>query len=308
MAVAEQVRMRGAVMVFDPVDGFAARRSTAGRHPRPIGAIAYRLVARLQTGVRSDLDPPLDLAVTGTPGGYDVWFGLVSAPTGVTHRANLPDGDYVVEASSPLYERLETTITVPLDPAALGRFELEPGYAYPFPRTSTLSMGRGPTLLHGTVHRNDNDTSRLAGITVEVPGQSSSYRTDGTGRWVLVFPDSQPAGSVAVRFTFPAGGAVLDVPGVPLTPGASNAVQQTALYGQVLAAGRPARGCAVEVLGRADRVLTDAAGAWLYYLGLGEPDGQVSVRATLRDGRATTRDNVTVRRLQANRATTFQFQ
>ena len=236
----KQLRMREAVMVFDPVDGFAARRNVAGPHPRPIGTIAYRLLARRQGGIRSDLDPPLNLVTMGTPSGYDVWLGLVAAPGSGRSRADIADGDYIVEASSPLYQRLEATVTVPLDSASPGRFELEPGYGYPFPRTSTLSMGRGPTLLRGTVNRNDNDTAALAGITVEVPGQSSSYQTDGTGRWVLVFPDSQPAGPVTVRFTFPAGGAVVNVPGIPLVPGASNAIQQTALYGQGASRG-PAR-------------------------------------------------------------------
>ena len=197
-------------------DGFAARRNVAGPHPRPIGTIAYRLLARRQGGIRSDLDPPLNLVTMGTPSGYDVWLGLVAAPGSGRSRADIADGDDIVEASSPLYQRLEATVTVPLDSASPGRFELEPGYGYPFPRTSTLSMGRGPTLLRGTVNRNDNDTAALAGITVEVPGQSSSYQTDGTGRWVLVFPDSQPAGQVTVRFTFPAGGAVVNVLGIPL--------------------------------------------------------------------------------------------
>ena len=303
----KQLRMREAVMVFDPVDGFAARRNVAGSHPRPIGTIAYRLLAQRQGGIRSDLDPPLNLVTMGTPSGYAVWLGLVAAPGSGRSRADIADGDYIVEASSPLYQRLEATVTVPLDSASPGRFELEPGYGYPFPRTSTLSMGRGPTLLRGTVNRNDNDTAALAGITVEVPGQSSSYQTDGTGRWVLVFPDSQPAGQVTVRFTFPAGGAVVNVPGIPLVPGASNAIQQTALYGQVLAGDRPARGCAVEVLGRAGQVLADATGTWLYYLDLGEAAGQVAVRATLPDGRAATSGSVPVQRLQANRVATFRF-
>ncbi len=303
----EQLRMRKAMMVFDPVDGFVARRNIAGPHPRPIGTIAYRLLARRQAGLRSDLDPPLNLVTTGTPSGYDVWLGLVSAPRSGRHWADLEDGDYIVEASSPLYQSLEVTVTVPLDQASPSRFELEPGYGYPFPRTSTLSMGRGPILLRGTVHRNDGDTAALAGLTVEVPGQSSSYLADGTGRWVLVFPDSQPAGPVTVRFTFPAGGGVVDVPDIPLVPGSSNAIQQTALYGQVLAANLPARGCVVEVLGRVGQVLADAAGAWVYYLDLGEPGGQVAVRATLPDGRADTRGNVPVQRLQANPVPTFRF-
>jgi len=305
--MAEQLPMREAVMVFDPVDGFVAERNVAGPHPRPIGAITYRLLARRQGGIRSDVNPPLNLVTTGTPSGYDVWLGLVSAPDSGRRRADLADGDYIVEASSPLYQRLEATVTVPLDPASLGEFKLEPGYAYPFPRTSTLSTGRGPTLLRGTVHRNDNDTAALAGITVEVPGQSSSYQTDGTGRWVLVFPDTQPAGPVTVRFTFPAGGRVVNVPGIPLVPGASNAIQQTALYGQVLAADQPARGCAIQVLGRVGQVMADAAGAWLYYLDLAEPGGQVAVRATLPDRRTATQGNVPAQRLQATRVPTFRF-
>ena len=255
---------------------------------RPIGAIAYRLLARRQGGIRSDLDPPVNLVTMGTPSGYDVWLGLVAAPGSGRSRTELADGDYIVEASSPLYQRLEADVTVPLDPASPGRFDLEPGYGYPFPRTSTLFTGTGPDPAARDRQPQRQRRPALAGMTSSrYRAKSSSYQTDGTGRWVMVFPDHSlpgwsPSGSHSRRAV--RSSTCL----ASRSTGASNAIQQTALYGKVLAGDRPARGCAVEVLGRAGQVLADVAGAWLYYLDLGERGGQVAVRATLPDSRTAT--------------------
>jgi hypothetical protein len=202
-------------------------RGIGGHHPRPLGRVAYRLVGRVVGGVRRDLDQPYDqpaeLAVVTGPSGYDVFLGAVILADGRRFQADLPDGQYVVQASNPLYQRGERDdiLVPPLPPApppplappiVAYRFDLEPGYAYPFPSASTIPAGLGPTLLRG--------------VDVEAPGHSNRYRTDETGRWALVFPDAQPAGPVTVRFTFP-GGAVHVVVNVPLRQGVDNPFAQT---------------------------------------------------------------------------------
>jgi hypothetical protein len=77
--------------------------------------------------------------------------------------------------------------------------DLSPGYAYPFPTTSTLP-GLGPTLLRGNVQ--DAERKGLANVVISVEGQPDvTYLTDSSGQFVLVFPDAQPSGDIVVVFT-----------------------------------------------------------------------------------------------------------
>jgi hypothetical protein len=309
MRTVERLRLRRAVLVFDPVDRYARDRRLAGPNPRPLGRVAYRLVAQVVGGVRQDLqlpdDHPVGLRVVTSRSGYDAFFGTVTLADGRSVLAELPDGRYVVQAGSPLYQRGERDdiLVPPAAPTTAYRFDLEPGYAYPFPVTSTLGQGRGPTLLRGAVH--DAAGDGVEGVLVQVPTGSNAYRTDRSGRWVLAFPDSQPAGTVTVRFTFP-DGTVGDAAGVPLRPGVANAVAQTALAGVVLAGGTPAR-ATVEVVGRTGRAAAGPDGRWLYYLPVDQPAGQVDVRATLTDGRTAVQAGVPVQPLRTNQGPVFQF-
>jgi hypothetical protein len=312
---AEQLRLRDVILVFDPVDRYARDRRLSGPNPRPLGRISYRLVGRVVGGTRRDLDQPYDhpveLTVVTSPAGYDTFFGTVTLPDGRRFLADLPDGQYVVQASSPFYQRSERDdIVVPANapppgpPVAAYRFDLEPSYAYPFPLTSTLAQGRGPTLLRGAVHDASGDGTE--GVIVQVPNHSNTYQTDRSGRWVLAFADSEPAGAVTVRFDLP-DGTVRNVAGVTLRPGMSNAFAQTALAGRVLAGGAAAPAAIIEVAGLPGTATTDAGGRWLYYLQADQPAGEVDVRASLADGRSSVQADVPVQPFRTNPVPLFQF-
>jgi hypothetical protein len=319
MVTTERLRMRKAVLVFDPVDRYAADRGLGGPHPRPLGRVTYRLVGRVVGGVRQALDQPYDqpaeLAVVTGPSGYSVFFGGVTLPDGRRFQADLPDGQYVVQASSPRYQRSEREdILVPPVPPGLPpppapqlaayRFDLEPGYAYPFPPTSTLGQGRGPTLLRGVVL--DAAGDGVEDVTVVVTGRSNTYRTDRTGRFVLTFSDADPGGNLIVRFGFP-DGTVRNAAGLALQAGVSNTLAQTALAGRVRAGAVAAARATVEVVGRPGRTTTDPDGRWRYYLAVDQPAGQVDVRATLPDGRTTVQAGVPVQPQRTSPGPVFQF-
>jgi hypothetical protein len=175
------------------------------------------VVGQIVNGDRQDLDKPLELVVRRNPSGYHLFFGLVRLPNGRTHRsyladgtyvdsatrrAYLDDGKYVVRVESRYYQPVEQEVVLPMPKPKEPPISLSPGYAYPFPKTSTRPDGGGPTLLRGSVH--DADGKGIAGVEIEVVGQDQekiTYLTDESGQWVLVFPDTQSSGDVTVRFT-----------------------------------------------------------------------------------------------------------
>ena len=90
------------------------------------------------------------------------------------------------------YQRAENPAVVIPEPAVPYRFDLEPGYAYPFPSGCRAPRSLGPTLLRGALQHPDG--AGIAGALVEVAGVTDRYRTDESGQWVLVFPDSPGVG------------------------------------------------------------------------------------------------------------------
>jgi hypothetical protein len=216
---AVEIRRLAPTLIFDLEDRYARDRAVRGPHPRPVGPVRIRLVGRMVLGSRQDFPVPFDLLTPTNASSYHLFFGD-ERRAGGRRRLDLAAGTYVVRVESAFYQVVEREDVV-LPRAGTVRFDLEPSYAYPFPTESTLGRGRGPTLLRSSLHQRDG--RGISGAVIEVPGQSNRYRTDGTGQWVLVFPDSQPAGNVTVRVRFPEG-AVVNVPGVPVTPGKSNSL------------------------------------------------------------------------------------
>lgn len=216
MALIYRRQFPRASQVFDLEDAYARERKVRGRHPRPIGPVRLYVVGRMANGDRQDLHKPLELVVRRNPSGYYLFFGLVRLPNGRTHRSYLADGTYVdsatrrsylddgkyvVRVESRYYQPVEQEVDLPMpEPKEPTSIDLSPGYAYPFPKTSTRPDGGGPTLLRGSVHYADG--RGIAEVKIEVVGQEEpAYWTDGSGQWVLVFPDTQPPGDVTVRFT-----------------------------------------------------------------------------------------------------------
>lgn len=289
-------------LVFDLEDRFARERGVRGPHPRPVGPVRILLVGRMVLAVRQDFPVPFELVTKRNASGYHVFFGEDRLPGGGRRRMGLANGTWVVRVESDFYQVAEREdVDLPMTVPTL--FDLEPGPAYPFPTESTLGRGRGPTLLRGTVRRRDG--RGIAGVVVEVPGQSNRCVTGADGQWVLVFPDTQPTGNVTVRFRFP---AVVDVPNVLVVPGRSNSLPETALRGWVLAAGGvPAAGARVRVAGDPAESPAVADGGWAYVFPLDQAAALVDVTAELPGGASLTQSGVQVIPRSTVVVPTFRF-
>ena len=284
-------RHLSASLIFDLEDGYARRRGMRGPHPRPVGPLSYRVLGRVRNGVLEPFAPMTTLRVRRNPSGYDLSFGVIELPDRT--RRTLADGRYAIQITSPpaYYEPVERDDFAVPRPAAPYTIDLEPAFGYPFP-TETLPGLRRPTLLRGTYVGASGDG--VPGVTVQVPGTSSRSVTDRSGQWVLVFPDDQPTGDVAVRFTAP-DNTVQNVPGVPVIGGAEASLRQTALRGWTLTAeGAPLAGTSVAVTGEPAPVRSRPDGRWSYYFRFAQPAAVVDVTASLPDGRAQTHPNVPV--------------
>jgi len=276
--------------VFDVEDVFARERGVSGPHPRAVRPLRFVAVARIVAGAREQLDPPPVLEIRRNTSGYDLFFG--TCRVGDDIRRRLADGTYAVRVESDgVYQRLEHDVSIPR-PTPPYVYDLEPGFAYPFPSGSPIRRSLGPTLLRGSLQ--GADTRGIAGATVEVVGASNAYRTDETGQWVLVFPDTQPSGDVTVRFTLP-DGTVTDVPNVPIVAGREATLAQTALRGSVMSdAGAPIADAEVAVSGQPATTRTGPDGSWFYFFPVGQAAVNVDVTATVPDGASQLRPGVPV--------------
>ncbi len=167
-----------AALIFDLEDSYARDRGVNGPHPRPFGSFDYFITGRVVSGVPQLLESPLALKVVRNPTGYGVFFGDMLSRAGNTLRANLLDGTYILRIESQFYQPAERNDIVLPSVFASGSpgpgtlapwfFDLSPGYAYPFPDSSTLSRGRGPTLLRGTLLAPDG--TGIQGAAIQVVG------------------------------------------------------------------------------------------------------------------------------------------
>jgi hypothetical protein len=282
VAVAE-MRTLSAAAVFDVEDRYARERGVRGPHPRPIAPVRFRAVARITGGGRVDMDPELDLDVVRSASGFDLFYRSAGA-AGASERRMLDDGTYAVRVlSGGVYQPLERAdVTIP-EPASPYLFELEPGYAYPFPSAAAAARGGGPTVLRGGLQGADG--SGIEGARVDVAGTTRVYTTDESGQWILVFPDGHQTGAVTVRFRLP-DGATVNVPGVQVPAGGDALLAQTSLRGSVLTtAGAPLEGAVVTVSGQPGQTLSRSDGHWSYFFRPGQSGINVTVTATLQDGR-----------------------
>ncbi|MBV9960428.1 MAG: carboxypeptidase regulatory-like domain-containing protein [Acidobacteria bacterium] len=305
---AYEIRRLSASLIFDLEDRFARARGVRGPHPRPIEPIRFFVTAEIIGGVggiRQDFVRPLELVVQRNPGGYYCFFGTVRMPDGSTRRGALAPGAYAVRAESRFYQRVEREDVVLPTPGSSYFYDLPPGYAYPFPTESTLTGGRGLTLLRGGLY--ETDGRGVAGATIEVIGLSEPYLTDETGQWVLLFADTQASTNVTVRVTFP-DATFEDVLNVPIVQGTETGLAQTALRGRVLSgAGLALPGARVEVQGQPGQVATASDGGWFYYFGVNQGAAPVDVNALLPDGQTLTENNIQVQPRATVVVPTFQF-
>jgi len=182
MSATLEFRRLAATLIFDLEDAFARQRGVNGPHPRPSGKINFSVVGTMVAGARQPITPPLPLKVLANPSGYHLFFGT-SALRGPQRSTSLPAGQYVVRVDSDFYQRSERTdITLPSVFSPKGPvapliapyfFDLQPGYAYPFPSVSTLPNGSGTTLLRGVLRGAEEKKKKLAKRKV-----ISIFRTD----------------------------------------------------------------------------------------------------------------------------------
>lgn len=290
MSPLRRTRLTPAAAIFDPQDRFARERAVRGRHPRPLGALKYWLVARIVNDVRSNFAVPIELVTVRNPSGYDVCFGRCKQHGAAATRCSFEPGTYVLGITAQFYQAREYLIDLPVSQRAQ-LIDLEPAYNYPFPTASARHEGR-TTLLRGTVHALDGQGVR--GVMVEIAGGSNSYMTAADGQWVLMIGQVPPDERVTVDFKF-ADGTRIAAPAVEVAAGEERSLVQASLRGWVMTnAGNGIERARVSVSGHPGATFTAADGSWFYYFGLAQGAEAVDVIAQLPGGAALTQSNVQV--------------
>jgi hypothetical protein len=309
-----ELRTLAPLLAFDLVDVYARDRRIGVARPRPIGDVTFELLGPAVGGTA--FTPPLELAMTRNASGYHHFFGRYypsdraarldlarratqqgGAPDRLLPRLSLPVGEYRLRIVSGFYQQRELVVRLPSpDLRKPVTVELLPAYSYPFQGTSPLLLdptstvpctqrarGTGPTLLRGGVHHPDG--RGVDGAVVEVEGITRAYRTDVTGQWVLIFPETRDSGGVTVRIAQPAAdGApptVVRIQHVCIVRGRETALAQTALRGWVQTrAGVPIRDARLRISGRPETP-NRIDGSWFHYFDLDQAATEVTVTAAI---------------------------
>jgi len=307
-----EIHRQGATLIFDLKDQFAKERGTREAFPRPFEPIRFFATARGAGPNRRVFKPALELVMRRNHGGYHIFHNLVKQTDGTILRGTLTDDVYDLRIEGNFYQTAERqNVHIPTNNLALD-FDLFPAYTYPFPTDLKPTGGRGFALLRGSVHSTGG--LGLANATVSVPGANSSYVTDSSGQWVLVFKDSffapnQKTKTVKVNVTPPVG-PPFDVLDVDVDKGKERALGETALRGWVVRRGLAVAGASIEVQGHPEKATTGDDGSWFYYFSLNQPHPSTSfveVKATLPDGSTLTQTNQQVRSRATIVLPPFQF-
>jgi hypothetical protein len=310
-------RFQSPVLLFDLQDHYARDRAIYGQFPRPLGQIRFEILGR-STGNSPQLwKTYVRLYLVRNDNGDYIWFGKLASQEGVVLHDVLTPGNYVLRISSPFHVYQVNEIDPFVIPGQdtepdekIRQYDLEPGHAYPFPLVSTLSGGRGATLLRGSLRRTDGRPIAGASVESSVP-EVSAFRTDDSGEWILAFPDDHPSGEVTLTATLPNDGnpVVITVPDIWIEQGRVSSLRQTALRGRVIdvaQVGIDGATVAVEGLDGQTRAGTD--GIWTYYFPLDQTGPiKVSVTATHPDGRTMTQTNIEVKPKETSAVPVFGF-
>jgi hypothetical protein len=211
-------QLKTPLWIFDLTDRFA-RDMGVNEVTRPFGPLQIYVIGEQINGVDRTWSRPLRLITAQNPSGHLIFFGqLQDSQKPYTKRRNyLQDSHiYRLRFESQYYQTIERDFPfaeVPANPRLT--LDLEPGYAYPFPRLTNYH----PTLLRSHVHAADG--TGIPHIQIAIIGQNIGYEmTDQTGQWLLAFPDGQPAGNITVNFI--RNGAVLAQSIAAIQPGQAN--------------------------------------------------------------------------------------
>lgn len=245
-------RITTAWRIYDVVDT-QRQGDPAVLRPQPIGRVRFEVVASEEGGVRRDLPEPLGLAMQQNPSGYHLWFGTAILADG--RRVDLEPGGpaLVVEITSDFYQRAEDVFVPSSRAETATRIDLAPGYAYPVDRTTPGQGNRRPTVLSGNLRHPDG--SGEAGATIDVfplpagqPGPSPDYRTDHTGRWLLVLDDAVASVADATVRIRRFGRPTVTVEDVAIAQGDARSLRQASLAGRTVRAnGSPLPGVEISI-------------------------------------------------------------
>jgi hypothetical protein len=341
-----QLRLSPPRLIFDPIDALAWARLAdglpapdddspaavaararfedrlAGKRPRPLAVVTYRIEARVEPAGDVALPAPLELLTVRNASGYDIFFGLVRTDFGV-RRSSLPPARYRVNATAPLYQ--ETAIAADLagEAGATGatRIELAPAYGYPFSAGAAVV----PTLLSGALRAPDGGPRIFMDVgDVPLPvslrafhgappsAVSAPCRLDpGGAAALLIDADSvafDAAGTATVELLLEpvdGGGSVLTIPDVEIARGRTRAFVQTRLAGAVRRPqGAPVTGARVEASEFEGAARTRADGEFELFLPADlapGPDLRVDLTVTGPAGETTTLAVPAVSRRTASR-------
>jgi hypothetical protein len=279
-------RLSNPAAIVDLVDDFARKLGTRGEHPRPFGGLSYTIPARVVAGMRTGFDPPILPAVIRNPSGFDLFFGL-TRPSG-SHRGRLAPGQYLLRVEGPYYQAAEIALTVADLPGRASPpvpTPLLPSYAYPFPDSTTLLLGRFAA----------TDGTGVAGVAVGVQGLANgpTYLTDDTGEWALAFPEGTASGPVTITLA-PPGAPAQTLPAT-IAAGAQTVLKATTLRGLVFDFNAlPAAGATVAVAGLAPTSTVGPDGGFVYLFPPTQPAALMTLTVTTRDGRVVSVPNIPV--------------
>lgn len=209
-------QLKTPLWIFDLTDRFARDLGVNGV-TRPFGPVQIFVMGEQVNGNDQRWAQPLHLIIPKNPSGHLIFFGQLRDKAKLLRRDYLQDNhDYRLRLESRYYQTIERIIHFSYTPANPRlTFDLEPGYAYPFPQLTNYH----PTLLRG--HVQTANKMGIPDIQITVVGQNFGYEmTDKTGQWLLIFPDSQAAGDVTVNFI--RNGAVLTQRTIAIQPGQTN--------------------------------------------------------------------------------------
>ncbi|HEY9537702.1 MAG TPA: hypothetical protein VIS03_08915 [Kiloniellaceae bacterium] len=189
-------------LILDPMDALVLRRGFL-RQPRPLGQLKTKIVESLAVGEApgegTPVDPPKELVLIRSPGGYLIFFDKVKDEILGFRTSRLAAGRYTVEVSGRAYQPLRAAVVLADVPPP---FEDLPDNAG---AQTAVVVALEPSFLHPTLDRaggtqvggalqapEPGDFDRIT-VTIMANGTDlATYAVDRRGQWLLPLPNASP--------------------------------------------------------------------------------------------------------------------